>query len=166
MATKIKTLDDLFYETLKDIYFAEKQILKALPKMARAAQSPELKEAFETHREQTEGQIDRLEQVFELLGKTARGKTCDAILGIIEEGKEVMEDFKDSPALDAGLLAGAQAVEHYEISRYGTLIAWAAQLGMADAAELLQETLTEEENTDSLLSKIAKAAVNELAKAA
>ena len=166
MATKTKTLDDLFYETLKDIYFAEKHILKALPKMAKAAQSPELKEAFETHRDQTEGQIERLEQVFELLGKAARGKTCDAILGIIEEGKEVMEDFKDSPAIDAGLLAGAQAVEHYEISRYGTLIAWATQLGMTDAADILKQTLKEEEDTDSLLTTIAKSAVNELAKAA
>lgn len=109
-----KTLDDLFYETLKDIYYAEKQILKALPKMAKAANSEELKQAFLHHREETEGQVDRLEQVFELIGKSARGKTCEAINGIIEEGKEIIDDFGDSPALDAGLLAGAQAVEHYE----------------------------------------------------
>lgn len=163
---KPKGLNDLFFETVKDIYFAEKQILKALPKMAKAAQSPDLKAAFETHREQTEGQIQRLEQVFELLGKPARGKTCDAILGILEEGKEVMEDFKGMPALDAGLLAGAQAVEHYEISRYGTLVAWATALGMTDAAALLKTTLKEEEDTDSLLTKIAEASVNTAAEAA
>ena len=159
-ANKDKTLDDLFYETLKDIYFAEKQILKALPKMAKAAQSPELKQAFETHREQTEGHVDRLEQVFELIQKPARGKTCDAILGIIDEGKEVMEDFAKMPALDAGLLAGAQAVEHYEISRYGTLKAWALKLGFKDAAGLLDQTLREEEKTDKLLTGLAEKSVN------
>lgn len=161
-----KTLDDLFYETLKDIYYAEKQILKALPKMAKAARSEELKQAFLTHREETEGQVDRLEQVFELIGKTARGKTCEAINGIIEEGKEVMDDFGDSPALDAGLLAGAQAVEHYEISRYGTLVAWAKQLGLTDAAGLLNETLRQEETTDKLLTRLAEGAVNASAKKA
>ena len=116
-----KKLEELFVETLKDIFYAEKQILRALPKMAREANSPELKKAFETHREETEGHVDRLQQVFELLDKPARGKTCDAIIGIIEEGKELMEEFKGAQALDAGLTAAAQAVEHYEIARYGTL---------------------------------------------
>ena len=157
---KEKTLQDLFHETLKDIYFAEKQILKALPKMAKAANSPELKNAFETHRGETEGQVERLEQVFELIGKSARGKTCDAILGIIEEGSEIMEDFSGSPALDAGLLAAAQAVEHYEISRYGTLKAWALKLGNREAAKLLDDTLKEETKTDQLLTQVAESAVN------
>jgi len=143
MPTKQKTLDDLFLETLKDMYHAEKQILRALPKMGKAADSDQLRQAFETHRKETEGQVARLEQVFEMLGKPARGKPCEAIQGIIEEGKEVMEDFKGSDALDAGLLAGAQAVEHYEISRYGTLKTWAMQLGLNDAAELLDQTLQE-----------------------
>ena len=141
---KDNELQALFYDTLKDIYFAEKQILKALPKMAKAAQADELTEAFETHMEQTEGQIARLEEVFDIIGKAALGKTCDAIMGIIEEGKGIMEDYKGSNALDAGLLAAAQAVEHYEISRYGTLKAWALKLGYDDAAALLDETLTEE----------------------
>jgi ferritin-like metal-binding protein YciE len=155
-----KELKDLLVETLKDIYYAEKQILRALPKMAREAQSPELKKAFETHREETEGHVDRLQQVFEMIEKPARGKTCDAILGIIEEGKEVMEEFKGAPALDAGLTAAAQAVEHYEISRYGTLKTWANQLGLNDAAKLLDQTLQEEVKTDALLSKLAMASVN------
>ena len=158
MATK--TLDDLFYETVKDIYYAEKQILKTLPKMAKAAKSAELRQAFLTHREETEGQVARLEEVFELIGKSPRGKTCEAINGIIEEGKEVMDEFGDSPALDAGLLAGAQAVEHYEISRYGTLVAWAKQLGLSDCARLLQQTLDEESKTDALLTQLAEGAVN------
>jgi len=124
MPTKEKTLDDLFHETLKDIYFAEKKILGALPKLAKAAQSDQLRAAFEKHRSETEEQAQRLEQVFELIGKPAKGKNCPAIVGLIEEGQEVMKEFKNSNALDAGLLSGAQAVEHYEISRYGTLIAW------------------------------------------
>ena len=130
---KEKTLEDLFLETLKDIYYAERKILKALPKMARAAQSTKLKAAFEKHKEQTETQVERLQQVFELMGKAARGKTCPAIDGIIEEGEEIMEDFKDMPALDAGLISAAQAVEHYDITRYGTLKRWAENLGMKDA---------------------------------
>ena len=125
-----KTLDDLFLDTLKDIYYAEKQILKALPKMARAAQSEESKAGFLQHRDETQNQIERLEEVFEMLGKPARGKTCEAIQGIIAEGQEIMEEFKNSPAMDAGLISSAQAVEHYEIARYGTLIAWAKQLGL------------------------------------
>ncbi len=165
MATT-KTLDDLFYETLKDIYYAERQIVKALPKMARGAQDPKLKAAFETHKEETEGQIERLKQVFEILGKRAQGKTCDAIEGILSEGEEILDEFKGTPALDAGLLAAAQAVEHYEISRYGTLHAWAVELGMKDAAKLLAETLKEESKTDDMLTGLAETAVNTAAKKA
>jgi ferritin-like metal-binding protein YciE len=156
----VKTLDDLFLDTLKDIYFAEKQILKALPKMARAAQSEEGKAGFLKHRDETQGQIERLEQVFELIGKPARGKTCEAIQGIIAEGEEIMEEFKGSPALDAGLISSAQAVEHYEIARYGTLIAWANQLGLKEAVPLLQATLAEEEATDEKLTQLAEAQAN------
>ena len=145
MSAKEKTLEDLFYETLKDIYFAEKQILKALPKMAKAVNSDDLRRAFEKHRGETEGHVERLEKVFDLIDRPARAKTCDAILGIVDEGKEIMEEFGDSPALDAGLLAGAQAVEHYEISRYGTLRTWAAELGLNDAARLLDQTLDRRE---------------------
>ncbi len=150
--TKTKTLRDLFHDTLKDIYFAEKKILSALPKMAKAAQSDELKSAFEKHLEETEGQVDRLESVFEELGETARGKTCDAIMGILDEGKEIMSEYKGAPALDAGLLAAAQAVEHYEISRYGTLITWADELGLKRAGQLLKETLAEEKPTKRSLA--------------
>lgn len=160
MAKQPKDLNDLFHETLKDIYFAEKQILRALPKMARAVHSEDLRQAFELHRTETEGQIERLESVFEIIGKTPRGKTCDAIIGILDEGKEVMEDFAGSDALDAGLLAGAQAVEHYEISRYGTLRAWAEQLGLTAAVPLLEATLVEETRTDQILSKLATGQIN------
>jgi len=160
MAKQPKDLNDLFHETLKDIYFAEKQILRALPKMARAAHSEDLRQAFDLHRTQTESQIERLESVFEIIGKTPRGKTCDAIVGFLDEGKEVMEDFAGSDALDAGLLAGAQAVEHYEISRYGTLRAWAEQLGLSDAVPLLEATLEEEQQTDLILSKLATTRIN------
>ena len=149
-----KTLDDLFEDTLKDIYFAEKQIVKALPKMAKAAQSPQLKAGFEKHLQETEGHVERLEQIFELLDKPARGKTCEAILGILEEGKEIMDEFKGSPALDAGLISSAQAVEHYEIARYGTLKAWARQLGKNDIVALLEATEKEEIATDQTLSKL------------
>jgi len=155
-----KDLSTLFYETLKDIYYAEKQILRALPKMAKAAHTDELRHAFEEHREQTQGHVDRLDQIFEMIDKPARGKTCDAILGIIEEGKEVIEDFGETDALDPGLLAAAQAVEHYEISRYGTLKAWASELGLNDAVPLLEATLQEEKKTDELLTKIAVRSVN------
>jgi len=158
MATK--TLEDLFHETLKDIYYAERKILKALPKMARVAQDEKLKAAFLQHKEETEGQVERLQQVFEIIGKRPRAKTCPAIDGIVEEGEEIMEEFKGSPALDAGLLAAAQAVEHYEISRYGTLRAWAQQLGYKDAVKLLDETLAEESKTDEALTKLAEKAVN------
>lgn len=159
-AAKDKTLNDLFLDTLKDIYYAEKQILKTLPKMAKAATSDKLRAAFEKHEGETEGQIERLEQVFELLGKPARGKTCDAIMGIIEEGKEIMDEYKGTSALDAGLLAAAQAVEHYEMSRYGTLKAWALKLNLPKAAKLLDQTLNEERKTDETLTKIAGTAVN------
>lgn len=150
-----KTLDDLFLDTLKDIYFAEKQILKALPKMAKAADDPQLKAGFEEHREQTEGHVDRLEQIFEILDKPARGKTCEAILGIIQEAQEIMEDFKGTHALDAGLISSAQAVEHYEMARYGTLKAWAKLLGHNDAAALLDATYKEEFETDRKLTQLA-----------
>jgi ferritin-like metal-binding protein YciE len=155
-----KDLNELFLDTLKDIYYAEKQILKALPKMAKAANSDKLRTAFEKHHDETEGQIERLEQIFEQLGKAARGKKCEAIEGILDEGKEIMDEYADTPALDAGLLAAAQAVEHYEISRYGTLKAWAAKLDMPQAVKLLEQTLAEEKNTDETLTKIAETAVN------
>ena len=160
MAKQPKQLDELFHEGLKDIYFAEKKILTALPKMAKAAQSEELTSAFETHRAETEEHVARLEQVFELIKQEPHGKTCPAIVGIIEEGQEIAEDYKDSPALDAGLLAAAQAVEHYEIARYGTLRTWAQELGLKDAATLLAKTLDEEAKTDTLLSKLAQKSVN------
>jgi ferritin-like metal-binding protein YciE len=161
MAAKQKTLDDLFLDTLKDIYYAEKQILRALPKMAKAAEAEELRQAFETHREQTQGQIERLDQVFEMIGKRSQGKSCDAMQGIIEEAKEIMENYENSEALDAGLIASAQAVEHYEITRYGTLKRWAEQLGHSDAVELLDQTLNEEKETDQLLTRIADESANQ-----
>jgi ferritin-like metal-binding protein YciE len=153
-ATHEKTLEDLFLNTLKDIYYAEKKILKALPKLAKAAQSEQASAAFLKHRDETEVQIERLEQVFEMLGKAARGKTCDAIEGIMGEGEEIIEEFGESPAIDAGLIAAAQAVEHYEIARYGTLKAWAGQLNMKDAVRLFDQTLREEIKTDELLTKL------------
>ena len=155
-----KTLDDLFLDTLKDIYYAEKQIVKTLPKMAKAAVSPELKAGFEKHLAETEGHVERLEQIFEIIGAPARGKTCEAILGIIEEGKSIMDDFKDTPALDAGLVSSAQAVEHYEIARYGTLKAWAKQMGRADVVKLLEATEQEEIAADKTLSQVAMSGVN------
>ncbi|TWH31060.1 MULTISPECIES: ferritin-like domain-containing protein [unclassified Aminobacter] len=163
---KEKTLEDLFHDTLKDIYYAERKILKTLPKMQRAAQSDELKAAFEKHREETEGQIERLQQVFEIFGKPARGKTCDAIEGIISEGEEIMDEFKGTAALDAGLISSAQAVEHYEITRYGTLRRWAQELGLNDAVALLEQTLEEESKTDTDLTALADASANQRAKAA
>jgi ferritin-like metal-binding protein YciE len=166
MANQPKKLDDLFHDTLKDIYFAEKKILATLPKMAKAAQSPDLKKAFEKHRGETEGHVARLEKVFAAIDKKPQAKTCDAIVGITDEGAEIMKEYKGSPALDAGLLAAAQAVEHYEISRYGTLKAWAQELGLNDAVRLLDQTLEEEKKTDAALTKIAEAAVNQQAEAA
>ncbi len=161
-----KDLNDLFHDTLKDIYFAEKQILKALPKMAKAAQSADLVAAFEKHHGETEGQVERLEQVFQLIDKPAKAKTCDAIMGILDEGKEIMDEYKGTEALDAGLLAAAQAVEHYEIARYGTLKAWATKLGMTEAVRLLDETLQQEHKTDAALTTLALGEVNSEALAA
>ncbi|MDP9587830.1 YciE/YciF ferroxidase family protein [Shinella oryzae] len=158
MATK--TLEDLFTDGVKDIYYAERKIIAALKKMIRGAQSEDLKAAFDTHLQETEGQVERLVQVFELLGKPARGKTCPAIDGIIEEGQEILEEFKGSSAIDAGLLAAAQAVEHYEIARYGTLKSWALQLGKNDVAKLLDQTLQEETKTDETLTQLAETKVN------
>ena len=160
MAAKEKTLNDLFLETLKDVYYAEKQAVRQLQKAAKAAKSDELKQAFNQHREESQGQVERLDQVFEMLGKPARGKTCEAIQGLNAEMAEVLEDFGDSPAADAALIGAAQAVEHYEIARYGTLKTWANQIGMPDAAKLLDETLQEEKRTDELLTRIAEASAN------
>ena len=166
MAKEPKQLNDLFRETLKDIYFAEKKILAALPKMAKAAQSPELRKAFEKHRRETEGQVERLEQVFGLIDAKPQGKTCDAIMGIVKEGEGVMAEYKDSPALDAALLAVAQAVEHYEMSRYGTLKTWAGELGIERAVKLLDATLQEEKKTDGALTQLAVTVINHVAEAA
>lgn len=160
MAKEPKLLDELFHDTLKDIYFAEKKILATLPKMEKAAQSPDLKKAFAKHHEETAGQIERLEQVFAEIDKKPVGKTCAAIVGITDEGAEIMDEYKGSPALDAGLLAAAQAVEHYEISRYGTLRTWAEELGLTKSVKLLQATLDEEEATDEALTGLAVTAVN------
>ncbi len=160
---KTKTLEELFHETLKDIYYAERKILRALPKMARGANSPDLKAAFQKHKDETEMQVERLQQVFELMGKPARGKTCPAIDGIIEEGEEALQAFADSPALDASLIAAAQAVEHYEIARYGTLRRWAEVMGMKDAAKLLDQTLQEEGMTDESLTQLADGSINQAA---
>jgi ferritin-like metal-binding protein YciE len=155
-----KKLSDLFHEGLKDIYFAENKIIKTLPKMAKAAHSNELAAAFNKHLRETQGQVKRLDRVFRIFGKPARGKPCEGINGIAEEGAEIMKEFRGMPALDAGLVAAAQAVEHYEISRYGTLRTWAEQLGMPDAANLLQQTLEEEEATDQALTELATSVVN------
>lgn len=160
MANKQKTLQDAFYETLKDVYYAERQSVRALKKSAKSAEHEELRQAFETHAEESATQVERLQQVFDIIGKPARGKTCEAIQGIIAEGEEIIEEFKDSPALDAGLISSAQAVEHYEIARYGTLIEWAKQLGLKDAIPLLQQNLSEEEATDKKLTALAKTSAN------
>jgi ferritin-like metal-binding protein YciE len=162
----VKTMEDLFVETLKDIYYAEKHILKALPGMVKKAGAKQLKDALATHRKETEGQVDRLEQVFKLFDVSPRGKKCEAIEGIIAEAKERMEDIEGPEILDAGMIGPAQAVEHYEITRYGTLIAWAKQLGREDAVPLLEANLKEEKHADDLLSQIAESAVNQQAAAA
>jgi ferritin-like metal-binding protein YciE len=161
MARGPKKLDDLFHDVLKDIYFAEKKILNTLPKMAKAARHKELQAAFEKHHGETEMHVSRLEQVFSAIDAKPQGKTCDAIVGIIEEGQEIMVEYKGSPALDAGLVAAAQAVEHYEISRYGTLRTWAEELGLSDATKLLEATLREEKATDEALTQIAETVVNQ-----
>src|ERR1051325_2030007 len=156
----MENLHDLFEDTLRDIYYAEKAILKALPKMAKKASSEDLTAAFEEHREQTEGHVKRLEEIFKMLDKTARGKKCEAIEGLAKEADEIIKEAETDTVRDAGMLAAAQAVEHYEISRYGTLKAWAEKLGMKDAVKLLDQTLSEEKKTDETLSKIAVSAVN------
>jgi ferritin-like metal-binding protein YciE len=156
----MKELGKLFENTLMDIYYAENQILKALPKMAQKAKSPELKKAFQTHLTQTEGQVKRLDQIFQILGEPPKAVKCEAITGILKECDEVVENFGDSTALDAGMIAAAQTVEHYEMARYGALRTWAEELGMKDAAKLLEETLLEERGTDQLLTKLAEAKVN------
>jgi ferritin-like metal-binding protein YciE len=160
MAQKSKGMEELFHDTLKDIYFAEKKILATLPKMARATRSSELKAAFEKHHDETDEHVARLEKIFATIDKKPQGKTCEAIVGITDEGAEVIKEYKGSPALDSGLLAAAQAVEHYEISRYGTLKTWANELGLKDAASLLDATLQEEKKTDATLTKSAETVVN------
>jgi ferritin-like metal-binding protein YciE len=160
MAKQTKTLQDLFLDTLKDIYYAENKILKTLPKMAKAAQSKQLRSAFLKHERETAGQVKRLDRIFKIIGKPPKGKPCEAINGITEEGAEVMKTYKGMPALDAGLLAAAQAVEHYEISRYGTLKSWAGKLGLEDAADLFEATLVEEKATDEALTELAEMVVN------
>jgi ferritin-like metal-binding protein YciE len=166
MAKQSKKLGELFHDTLKDIYYAEKKILGALPKMAKAAQNEDLQAAFQKHEAETEEHVSRLEQVFELIEEKPQGKNCPAIVGIIEEGQEIIKEYKNSPALDAGLLSAAQAVEHYEISRYGTLRTWAQELGIDEAVDLLEETLQEEKSTDAALTELAKVCVNQEAEAA
>ena len=166
MVKEPKTLDDLFHDTLKDIFYAEKKILTSLPKMAKAAHNADLKAAFEKHHAQTEEQIARLEKVFASIDQKPQGKKCEAIEGILAEGKEIMEEYKGSAALDAGLISAAQAVEHYEITRYGTLATWADELGNDEGAKLLKETLDEEEDTDEALSELAESVVNQEAQQA
>lgn len=160
-----KNLDRLLVHTLKDVYFAENAILKALPKMAKAAKEPALQKAFQTHLKQTEGHVARLESVFKLLKRKPEAVPCEAIKGILKEGNEVGEEFEGGTALDAGLIAAAQAVEHYEIARYGALKAWAGELGLKEAAKLFEETLSEEEATDKLLTGLSKMS-NKMAAAA
>lgn len=155
-----KTLDDLFYDTLRDMYYAERHILRALPKLQKAAASGELKAAFEHHRSETEGQIQRLESVFTLIDRKPTSKRCDAIDGILKEGDEHLEEYAETSAADAALIASAQAVEHYEITRYGTLRIWAKNLGLSDGYDLLSETLEQETRTDELLSKLAETEAN------
>jgi ferritin-like metal-binding protein YciE len=158
-----KTVNDLLLSFLQDIYYAERQIAKALPKMAKAAQSPKLKEAFTLHREETQNQIERLQKAFDAIGKRARGQTCEATNGLIEEAEEVIEEFPEGSVRDAGLVACAQSVEHYEISRYGALIAWAKAMGQKDVVSLMEETLAEEKKTDALLNEMANKEINQLA---
>jgi ferritin-like metal-binding protein YciE len=162
----LSTSDDVFLHFLRDIFYAERQILKALPKMAKAASSQELKKALTEHREETEGQVERLQKVFEQIGKPARAKTCEAINGLIEEGEELVENTHEGPVRDAGIVAAAQAIEHYEMSRYGALVAWAKTAGQNEAVRLLEETLEEEKKADTLLNKLANERINREAKQA
>ena len=156
----MKNLDELFLHMLKDVLYAERQMIKNLPKMAKEAGSPELKQAFQHHLEETQGQVERLERVFEILGKAPRAVTCEAMQGLVDEAKEVIEEAEAGPVMDAGLIASGQAIEHYEIARYGTLKAWATKLNMPQAVKLLDQTLNEEKKTDETLTKIAETAVN------
>jgi ferritin-like metal-binding protein YciE len=156
----IKNMEDLFVHTLRDIYYAEKQITKALPDMVEKATDPQLKQGFQTHLRETKSHVKRLEQIFQLIGKKAQGVDCPAIDGILKEAGEVAGEVERKPVLDAALIAAAQAVEHYEMTRYGTLISWAKQLGQNEAATLLHETLEEEKATDKKLTSIAEAQVN------
>ncbi len=157
----METLNELFVETLKDVYFAENAILKALPKMASKASSTELKEAFMEHVEETKGHVQRLDKIFKLLGKKSEGKECPALKGLVQETEELISEAKNGAVLDAGLIGCAQAVEHYEMARYGTLCAWAEQLEMDEAVELLEETLDEEKAADEKLTELAVGGVNE-----
>jgi ferritin-like metal-binding protein YciE len=150
---------------LQDVFYAEQELTKALPKMAKEAGNDELKKAFTDHLKETEGHVDRLKKAFEMIGKPAKGKKCDAILGIVAEGKEVIDEVDDKKTLDAGLIASGQAAEHYEIARYGTLCAWAKQIGKPQIANLLHETLEEEKKADALLTRIAERSVNQQAAA-
>ncbi len=157
---KMESLDELLAEELKDIYSAEKQLLRALPKMAKKASSPELKRALQEHTEMTQRQVERLEDVFEALGKPAKAKTCKAMQGLIEEASEIMDEDASPAVLDAGIIAAAQKVEHYEIASYGTVRTWARLCGQEEAAGLLQETLDEESQTDERLTELAESLVN------
>ena len=159
----IETLDELFLHTLKDVLYAERKILKALPRMERKATDPKLKAAFSDHRDETEEHVVRLEEVFDSIGKPARGAKCDAMVGLIEEADGLMADIDDAETMDAALISLAQTVEHYEIARYGTLVAWAKQLDKPDAAALLKSTLDEEYTADKGLSKLAKGRLNAMA---
>lgn len=161
MPAKQKELNDLFLDMLKDVFHAEKQLLRALPKMARAAKNEELRNALNTHKDETQGQVERLEQIFEMVGKRAQAKPCEAMMGLVAEGQEIMEEYKDSPALEAGMIAAQQAIEHYEIARYGTMRTWAQQLGMNDAVPLIEQTLEEEKKTDQLLTQLAEQSANQ-----
>lgn len=162
---KLEQLDDLFLMTLEDIYGGEKQILKALPKMVGKATNPELRDALKQHRVETADQVDRLEQIFKALGKKPKSETCEAIEGLIAEGQEVMTAAKDDAVRDAGIIAAGQAIEHYEIARYGTLVAWAEQLGLEEAVPLLEQTLEEEKKADATLNRCALEGANERATA-
>lgn len=159
----VSDLKDLYLHTLKDVYTAEKHILKALPKMAKKANSEQLRKAFEEHEKQTQGQVERLEKVFGMVNEKPKGEKCPAIEGIVEEAEMLMGEIKDGETLDAAMIAAAQAVEHYEISRYGTLVSWSEQLDMKDAAKVLNQTLDEEKQTDAKLTKLAESRVNKKA---
>jgi ferritin-like metal-binding protein YciE len=155
-----KTMNDLLLAMMQDVYYAERQILKALPKLAKATESEELRNALMHHREETQGQVERLQKAFDALGKRARAQTCEAINGLIEEGDEIVEEFEQGPVRDAGILACAQAVEHYEMARYGTIVAWAKEINAEDVAKLMHETLEEEKKADTTLNQLAMRGLN------